>query len=139
VHAAPARLVCFSIVLVCLAAIPAMLSGCGSEKPHLPDVTAGVTVGPTSGTATVTLKSSGSGVGVAAIVLTYPDGHRRQVGQGVLEGGTDLGYSREDLPPGRYTYTIYAVATPSVPAAPILPAGAQADKNIIASGTFVID
>ena len=117
-HAAPARLVCLSIVLVCLAAIPGLLTGCGSEGPHLPDVTAGVTVGPTSGAATITVKSSGSGAGVAAIVLTYPDGHRRPVGQGVLEGGTDLGYSRGDYPPGRYTYTIYAVATPSVPEAP---------------------
>ena len=138
-HAAPVRLVCLSIVLVCLAAVSGLLTGCGSEEPHLPDVTAGVTVGPTSGAATVTIKSSGSGAGVAAVVLTFPDGHRRPVGQGVLEGGIDLGYSREDLPPGQYTYTIYAVATPSVPADPTMPAGAQVDKNIIASGTFVID
>jgi hypothetical protein len=139
VHAAPVRLVCLSIVLVCLAAVPGLLTGCGSEEPHLPDVTAGVTVGPTSGAATFSVKSSGSGAGVAAIVLTYPDGHEQPVGQGVLEGGIDLGYSREDLPLGRYTYTIYAVATPSVPEAPTMPAGAQVDKNIIASGTFVID
>jgi hypothetical protein len=139
VHAAPARLVCLSIALVCLAAIPGLLTGCGSEEPHLPDVTAGVTVGPRPGEATVTVKSSGSGTGVAAVVLTYPDGHRRQVGQGVLEGVTDLGYGLTDLPPGQYTYTIYAVATPSVPAAPTLPAGARVDKNIIASGTFVLD
>ena len=138
-HAAPVRLVCLSIALVCLMAIPGLLTGCGSEDPHLPDVAAGVTVGPRPGEATITVKSSGSGAGVAAVALTYPNGHRRGVGQGVLEGGTDLGWGLRDLPPGRYTYTIYAVATPSVPEAPILPKGARVDKNNIASGTFLID
>jgi predicted small lipoprotein YifL len=139
VHTAPIRLVCLFVALVCLAAIPGLLTGCGSEGPQLPDVAAGVTVGPRSGEATVTVKSSGTGAGVAAVVLTYPNGHRRQAGQGVLEDGLGLGWGVRDLPPGRYTYTVYAVATPSVPEAPTLPAGARADKNIIASGTFVID
>ena len=138
-HAAPVRLVCVAIVLVCLSAAPALLAGCGSGEPHLPDVTTGVMVGPKSGEATVTVQSSGSGAGVAALVLTYPDGHRRQVGSGVLEGGADLGYGLRDLPPGSYSYALYGLATPSVPQDAAFPAEAWVDENILASASFVID
>jgi hypothetical protein len=139
VHAAPVRLVCIAIVLVCLTATSGLLAGCGSEEPHLPDVTTGAMVGPRSGEATISVKSSGSGAGVAAVVLTYPDGHRRQVGSGVLEGGEDLGYGLKDLPSGSYSYALYGLATSSVPQDAAFPAAALVDENIVASASFVID
>jgi hypothetical protein len=131
VHAAPVRLVCIAIVLVCLTATSGLLAGCGSEEPHLPDVTTGAMVGPRSGEATI--------AGVAAVVLTYPDGHRRQVGSGVLEGGEDLGYGLKDLPSGSYSYALYGLATSSVPQDAAFPAAALVDENIVASASFVID
>ena len=136
-NARPARVV-VAILLACLVAAW-LLQGCGSEAPHLPQVTTGVGVGPKPHEATISLRSSGGGYGVAEFVLTYPDGHMRVEGAGVLEDGTSLGWTRKQLPSGHYECTFYAVPTATPPMAPDFPAGATVDKNVIDSEAFVID
>ena len=138
-RSAAARVAVVSILLVCGCALPGLLAACGSSGPHLPHVTVGVSVGPKPHEATISLQSTGRGTGVAAIVLTYPNGHRREIGQAVVEDGLGTGNGPGQLPPGRYEYTVYAIATASAPKAPIFPANARVDKNIMATGAFVID
>jgi hypothetical protein len=133
------RPVGIAILLVCACASLWLLTGCGTSKPHLPHVTTGVTVGPKPHQATLSLSSSGDGYGVAEFVLTYPDGHKHVAGDGVLENGTSLGWTPEQMPSGRYEYTLYAVPTATQPMAPDFPSSARTEKNILSSGTFAID
>ena len=95
--------------------------------------------GPRRREATINLTSRGEGTGVAQIVLQYPDGQSKIVGNGVLEEGTSLGFSRQDYPPGDYRYTVYAVATATPPPDAAFPANAQSEDNVVASGGFTID
>ena len=136
-HCRAVRLAGVAILLVCLCASLGLLAGCGSSEPHLPHVTVVASFGPKPREATINLQSSGSGAGVAAIVLTHPNGHREEIGEAVLENGLSTGNGSQ-LPPGRYDYTVYAIAKASVPKAPMFPAGARIPANIIASGMFVI-
>jgi hypothetical protein len=139
VRSAAARVAVVAILLACGCTLPGLLAGCGSAGPHLPHVTVGVFLGPRPRQATIDLRSTGSGSGVASIVFTYPNGHRRDIGEAVVEDGLGTGNGPEQLPRGRYKYTVYAVATASAPMAPTFPANGHVAKNIIASGTFVID
>jgi len=137
-RSAAVRVAAVTVLLVCGCTLPGWLAACGSSGPHLPHVTVGLSLGPKPHQATISLQSSGSGAGVAAIVLTYPNGHRREIGEAVVENGLSTGNGPDQLPPGRYEYTVYAIATSSVPKAPLFPASARVDKNIIGSGSFVI-
>ena len=95
-----------------------LLTACGSSEPHLPHVTTSVMTGPKPHEATFSLSSSGNGYGVAELVLTYPNGHRHVGGDGVLEDGTTVGWTPEQLPSGHYEYTFYAVPRATRPMAP---------------------
>ena len=133
------RFTAVAIIVAGLCVLPAALAACGSSAPHLPKVTTGVGVGPRPHEATINLRSSGSGYGVAEFILTYPDGHKRFGGAGVLEDGTSLGWTLKQLPSGDYGYTFYAVPSATPPMAPDFPKGADTEKNILSSETFTID
>jgi hypothetical protein len=126
-------------LLTVLVATAGLLVGCGSQGPHLPKVTTGVNVGPKPGALTIDIASSGDGDGVAQIVLKYPDGHSKVVGNGVLEDGTSLGFSTKHLPAGAYGYTVYAVPTATPPMSAAFPDSARTEKNVIQRGAFTID
>ena len=136
-HSTAVRRLGIALLIACACSPFWLLTACGSSEPHLPHVKVDVSFGPKPREATIRLQYSGSGAGVAAIVLTHPNGHRDEMGQSVIQNGVGAGFGRQ-LPRGLYEYTVYAVAEASVPDAPMFPAGARVRKNIIASGTFVI-
>jgi hypothetical protein len=101
-------------------------------------VRTGVAIGPRPHEVTFTVSASGDGHGVAEFVLTYPDGHKRVGGVGVLEQGTSLGWTAKQLPSGNYKYAFYAVPTAAPPMAPDFPSGGRTEGNRLSSGTFTI-
>jgi len=71
-------------------------------------------------------------------MLTYPNGHRHVIGEGVLENGTGIGFEPHGLGPGRYSFTIYALATKTPPMDPRFPASARTPDHILQSGDLVV-
>jgi hypothetical protein len=74
----------------------AFAASCGSESPdrsasaalHLPHVTVAFQADRRD---TITVASHGSGIGLAATVLSFPDGHRKVWGCALLQDGVSGG------------------------------------------------
>ncbi len=57
--------------------------------------------------ATISYRTTG-GADIAVLFLTYPDGRRERLVQGNIgRGGANV--QTEELSPGNYTYTVYAI------------------------------
>ena len=133
------RLVVMIAVAVTLGAVAtAVAAGCGSSNAQaMPTFSATATPGPKAHEATVKATSDGSGTASTAIVLTYPDGHRRQL-QSATWRAMDSGTSTaSDLPAGVYTFTVYAVPANSQDSAPIS-VGDFTDNHKVASAKVTV-
>jgi hypothetical protein len=122
----------------------ALLVGCASSMNPSPSPTSSVvvphfttSVRVSHGKATIKIKAENAYSALAELTLTSPDGDEQPVMGGVY-GGADSGtFTADDLKPGTYTYTLYAV-----PASPggsgTLPAADRVPEHIVAFDRFVI-
>ena len=128
------------LTIVLLAALIAatLAAGCGSSsETAMPTFSAIASAGPKAHEATVSVTSDGSGTASAAIVLTYPDGHRSLLDTGswrAMDSGTN---TRSDLPPGIYTFTVYAIPDGGQDSAPIS-AGHFVDRYAVATAEVTV-
>ena len=126
------------MLATCGLAAAALVAGCGSTT-HALHLTVSSGVGPKPHAWTIGIASSGSGRAVAGVVLRYPDGHKSQRADFLLENGSGNRSIVEDLASGTYGYTVYATPVGSnVASVFFLPTSDLVAKNIIASGTFTI-
>jgi predicted phage tail protein len=138
-HAAPRRLVSvLTIVLFAVGTAAALTAGCGSAgESTIPTFSATATAGPKTSEATVRVTSDGSGTASAAIVLTYPDGHRSLLSTGqwrAMDSGTA---TRSDLPAGVYTFTVYAIPAGNQDS-PEISVGYFVDRYAVATATVTV-
>jgi len=137
------RMRCWTLV-VCLIPVVSLFivtSSCGSASLHLPHVTVTSFGGPRSYEWTITTASHGSGFGFSALVVQYPDGHRRVWGGTLLQdsaSGSAVFNSFKDMAPGHYRYFVYAVPTSPKLTWYFVSTRDQVAKNLVASGSFSI-
>ena len=129
-------------VAVVLATV--LLVGCASSTSPspspassvaVPDFATRVSVG--HGKATIKITANGANSALTELTLTSPGGGEQTVMYGIYGGADSGSFTAEDLTPGTYTYTLYAV-----PASPggrdTFPAADRVPEHIVASDQFVI-
>ncbi len=105
--------------------------------PHLPHLTVTSTAGLGPREWNIDVTSGGSGRGVAAIVVQWPDGHRSRCAL-LLVAGAGGGPKLSHLSAGRYRYAVYAVTVNSKTGLYWLPARDLVAKSLVDSGSFTI-
>jgi hypothetical protein len=134
-HIAPTR---FVVVVALIAVCGFVAAGCGAAtEPAMPHLGVSATVGPKPHGATVSIAVSGVGTAMAAIVITYPDGHREQTGSGQWQAADSGSFTTSNLPKGNYEYTVHAISAKAQNAPP-LSVGYFVDRYAVASGAFTI-
>lgn len=124
------------VAVVAAAAVLAGTASCASSL-HLPRVSVTFEANRRD---SITIASHGSGIGLAATVLRFPDGHRKLWGCTLLQDGVGGGTAFDrfkDLHPGGYRYFVYAEATRTTKYLQF-PARDLVAKNLIASGNFTV-
>ncbi len=124
------------VAVVAAAAVLAGTASCASSL-HLPRVSVTFEANRRD---SITIASHGSGIGLAATVLRFPDGHRKLWGCTLLQDGAGGGTAFDwfkDLHPGGYRYFVYAEATRATKYLQF-PARDLVAKNLIASGNFTV-
>ena len=82
-------------------------------------------------------QANGAHPALTELTLTSPGGDEHTVMSGIYGGADSGSYTADDLTPGTYTYTLYAV--PASPGGPdTLPAADRVPEHIVASDRFVI-
>lgn len=122
--------------VVAAAAALAGTASCASSL-HLPHVS--VTFEPNRRDS-IAIASHGSGIGLAATVLRFPDGHHKVWGCTLLQDGVSGGTAFDwfkDLHPGDYRYFVYAEATRNTRYLQF-PTRDLVAKNLIVSGSFTV-
>ncbi len=124
------------VAVVAAAAALAGTASCASSL-HLPHVSVTFEANRRD---SITIASHGSGMGLAATVLRFPDGHHKVWGCTLLQDGVGGGTafdSFKNLHPGEYRYFVYAEATRNTKYLQF-PARDLVAKNLIASGSFTV-
>jgi len=126
--------------------VAAPLLGCANPG-SMPQVHAGVSVGPALHRAVVHISASGRrGGAYSGVVVTYPDGRRALLGTACYGVGEVGRFELDGLPSGVYTCTVYAVPFKNTYEVDLahgsgfrpFPVARMIKTNIAASTTFVI-
>jgi hypothetical protein len=122
----------------------ALLVGCASSTSPSPSPTSSVAVPDFAtsvsvghGKATIKIAADGAHSALTELTLTSPGGDEQPMMSGTY-GYADSGSATvDDLKPGSYTFTLYAV--PASPGGPdTLPAADRVPEHIVASDRFII-
>ncbi len=112
----------------------ALVSGCGSKMAFTTDVS----VNNDTREATIKISTFAYPLKFVTLILTYPDGHTEVATDGTIgPGGRGAGLTAGDLPPGEYTYTVYALPLENQDPKSV-PGDKLAKEGGMISGKFVI-
>jgi hypothetical protein len=129
----PARGLLLMCLLVAVIAVGSVFAGCGGSSAKVPQIHFMVSTDGKMMSYSYTV--TGEGSALAWLVTTFPDGYVLTEPLGVLDTSVS-GDSTGSMPvSGTYTYKLYAE-----PAKPgdTRTTGDAAEKNVVASGSFVI-
>jgi len=130
------RLVVIAVVAAC--AVAALVAACGATaESQMPTFSASATPGPKAHEATVNITADGAGTASAALVLTYPDGHRLQLMSATWSETNSSKFTASDLPAGDYTFTVYALPKNS-DSAPAISVGYFTDEHKVAAAKVTV-